>query len=142
MSSGGTYTGVWGAGKLANPVDFRAAGFALGDIPLGDPHQFQLKSRPTEPVIVHEMGNFVIWPLLDDSIGRFNTETGMKPYWLTPSRDKLAAQGLLSENALWSAMSNKLFLFCWKNQIEAVRKTAMLSGYEVRHPGLQLNIPP
>lgn len=80
-------------------------------------------------MIVHEMGNFVIWPLLDDSITQFD-ETAMKPYWLRPSREKLAAMGLLGENALWSAMSAKLFLFCWKNQVEAVRKTSLISGYE------------
>jgi hypothetical protein len=67
--------------------------------------------------------------MMDDSINSF-AEGGMKPYWLTPSRDKLAALGLLGENTVWSAASNKLFLFCWKNQIEAVRKTEMLSGYQ------------
>ena len=71
----------------------------------------------------------VIWPLLEDTIARFDSG-GMKPYWLTPARDKLSALGLLEENALWSAMSSQLFLFCWKNQIEAVRKTEILSGSE------------
>jgi hypothetical protein len=49
---------------------------------------------------------------------------------LTPALDKLAATGLLGENALWKQRSNQLFLFCWKNKLEAVRKTEKLSGYE------------
>jgi hypothetical protein len=50
-----TADGVWGSGKEPNPVDFRSAGFALNNIPLGDPHQFGLASAPDSPVIVHEM---------------------------------------------------------------------------------------
>ena len=38
--------------------------------------------------------------------------------------------GLLGENAMWSASSRRLFLFCWKDKIEAVRKTKRISGYE------------
>ena len=45
-----TADGVWGAtAKLANPQDFRSAGFALNDIPLGDPHQFSVAGAPPVP---------------------------------------------------------------------------------------------
>ena len=47
-------------------------------------------------IIVHEFGNFVSWPMLDEEIGRF--QHAMKPYWLTPAREKMNAIGLLSEN--------------------------------------------
>ena len=45
---------------------------------------------------MHEFGNFVSWPMLDEEIGRF--QHAMKPYWLTPAREKMNAIGLLSEN--------------------------------------------
>lgn len=43
---------------------------------------------------------------------------------------KVTANGLLAENALWSAASNRLYLFCWKDKLEALRKTEKISGYE------------
>lgn len=36
----------------------------------------------------------------------------------------------MSENELWTSCSNKLYLFCWKNKMEALRKTEKLSGNE------------
>ena len=55
-------------------------------------------------------GNFVSWPLLEDQISRFHHN--IKPYWLTPPLAKVKGHGLLAENALWSAKSNRLYLFC------------------------------
>ena len=55
-------------------------------------------------------GNFVSWPLLEDQISRFHHN--IKPYWLTPPLAKVKEHGLLAENALWSAKSNRLYLFC------------------------------
>ena len=51
-------------------------------------------------------------------------------YWLTPPLSKMKQFGLLSENALWSARSNLLYLFCWKNKMEALRKLEKVSGNE------------
>ena len=52
-----TADGVWGAtAKFANPQDFRSTGFALFDIPIGDPHQFSVAGTPPVPIIDHEMG--------------------------------------------------------------------------------------
>ena len=42
--------------KFANPQDFRSTGFALNDIPIGDPHQFSVAGTPPVPIIDHEMG--------------------------------------------------------------------------------------
>jgi hypothetical protein len=94
----------------------------------GDPHQFSIEGTPPVPVVDHEMGNFVSWPMLEDQISRF--QHNIKPYWLTPPLAAVTATGLLSENAQWSAASNKLFLFCWKNKLEALRKTEKISGNE------------
>lgn len=114
--------------KLMNPEDFRPVQFNLGQIPMGDPHQFQIIGTPPVPIINHEMGNFVTWPRLDDQISRF--QHNIKPYWLTPARDEIQKNGLLSENDLWSRCSRELYLFCWKDAMEAVRKTEKISGYE------------
>ena len=60
----------------------------------------------------------------------------MKPWWLTPVRDSLASRGLIGGNSseeggtLWSERSNRMFVFAWKDRIEAMRKTEQLSGYE------------
>ena len=128
-----TADGVFGGnmGPLPNPTDFRSAGFALQTIPILDPHQFQIKGHPPVPLINHEMGNFVSWPMLEDEISRF--AHNIKPYWLTPAYNKIASKNssiALSENVLWSAASNRLFLFCWKDKMEALRKTEKISGNE------------
>ena len=60
----------------------------------------------------------------------------MKPWWLSPIRDSLASRGLLGNGsaqdsgALWAARSNKMYVFAWKDRMEAMRKTEALSGYE------------
>ena len=100
-------------------------GRAAHQLPLGDPHQFAIPT-PDVPVINHETGNFASFPLLDDEISRFRDN--IKPYWLTPVRGNLTAKGLLQENAVWSRSSSQLFAFCWKNNIEALRKTEQISG--------------
>lgn len=124
-----TADGIWGAtAKFANPQDFRSTGFALNAIPIGDPHQFNIAGVPPVPIIDHEMGNFVSWPLLEDQISRFHHN--IKPYWLTPPLAKVKEHGLLAENAMWSAASNRLYLFCWKDKLEALRKTEKISGNE------------
>ena len=48
--------------KLANPQDFRSTGFALNDIPIGDPHQFSVAGTPPVPIIDHEMGKLQTVP--------------------------------------------------------------------------------
>eukprot|EP01043_Picozoa_sp_COSAG02_P000945 COSAG02_NODE_19_length_53976_cov_37.338512_27_plen_140_part_00 len=68
------------------------------------------------------------WPLLEDQISRFHHN--IKPYWLTPPLSKVKEHGLLAENAIWSAASNRLYLFCWKDKMEALRKTEKVSGNE------------
>lgn len=121
-----TADGVWGLSS--NPQDFLPKAFQVLQIPMGDPHQFHYDGNPPAPVIVHEMGNFVTWPRLDSEISSF--KDNIKPYWLTPARNHVLQKGLLGENELWSRCSRQLFLFCWKNQIEGLRKTEKISGYE------------
>ena len=44
-----TADGVAPTGTLPNPVDFRSAFFPVGNIPLGDPHMYEIDGEPTEP---------------------------------------------------------------------------------------------
>lgn len=119
-----TADGVWpDPGTCCPYTDFQSHGFALNTIPILDPHQFAVASTPKSPVIDHEMGNFVSWPLLEDQISRFHHT--IKPYWLTPPLAAVTAHGLLAENALWSARSNRLFLYCWKDKLEVRRLHAL-----------------
>ena len=97
-------------------------------MPTGNPNQFNIPGVPPTPIINHEMGNFVSWPRLDLQISEFTDN--IRPYWLQPARDHLEQISLLQENDLWWGCSNKLYTFCWKNSLEAVRKTEKISGNE------------
>ena len=94
-----------------------------------------------QPLVNHETGNIGSFPDVEAMIPHY--EGGpMKPYWLTPVRDSLASRGLLQpgpnnssateedSGALWAARSAKMFVFAWKDRMEAMRKTEQLSGYE------------
>ena len=67
--------------------------------------------------------------MLDRQIARWQ-RTALKPYWLAGARQRLASLGLQHENALWTAKSQELYLFCWKTTMEEIRKTRQLSGSE------------
>ena len=57
--------------QLTNPQDFRSAGFASTfhhhTLPIVDPTMFRIDGVPPVPVIDHEMGNFVSWPVSNSS---------------------------------------------------------------------------
>lgn len=117
------------ANETSGLVEFDSAAiFPWNTIPITMPNWPVVVGTPKLPVIVHEMGNFVSWPLLRDQISRFRDN--IKPYWLTPPLAAVAKAGLLGENEVWSARSNRLYLFCWKDQIEAIRKSEKISGNE------------
>jgi len=103
----------------ATPFAFRSASFH---------HHFKFSGEPAVPVIVHEMGNYLKWPLLDGEIAAF--QHNMKPYWLEPVRTRIANLGLLDENEMWSYCSRRLYLFLWKRDLEAVRTNQKIVGYE------------
>ena len=122
-----------------NPYDFLTPGYEGGAMPLDNPHLFRpgnVSSFPYpqgfeyfgQPLINHETGNIATFP----DLGQMeNFEGGAtKPFWLSPVRDKLQANGLLNESRMWHERSNKMYVFAWKDRMEAIRKTVQLSGYE------------
>jgi hypothetical protein len=67
-----TADGVWTtpAACCPQPLDFESHGFSLNTIPIVQPGWGKLAGTPKLPVINHEMGNFVSWPMLTDQISR------------------------------------------------------------------------
>ena len=71
------------------------------------------------------------YPRLLSLIAEFEaTGTAIRPFWLTPARDRLNASGLLGEVDAWATASEQLYVLCWKIDIEDQRHNSMLSGYE------------
>ena len=70
------------------------------------------------------------YPRLQSLIAEFeSTGTAIRPFWLTPARDKLNASGLLDQVDAWATASEQLYVLCWKIDIEDQRHNSMLSGY-------------
>jgi hypothetical protein len=88
-------------------------------------------------VVNHETGNIGAFPDVEVQIPKW-ADGPMKPWWLTPIRDSLTSRGMLGSNAtyaedtgaVWAARSARMYLFAWKDRMEAMRKTNELSGYE------------
>lgn len=91
----------------------------------------RFNNAPARPVISHETGNYNTFPRLNSLIAMFNSSgTTIKPYWLSPAHDKLAKAGLLAEVDAWALASERLYVLCWKIDVEDQRRNAMMSGYE------------
>jgi beta-galactosidase/beta-glucuronidase len=135
-----------GTSNHSNPYDWLTPGYEGGAMPLDNSHLYRpgnVSDRPfpqgfklfNQPLVNHETGNIGSFPDVEAQIPRW-TGGPMKPWWLTPVRDSLASRGLLGGNsseeggALWAARSNRMFVFAWKDRMEAMRKTEQLSGYE------------
>ena len=121
--------------------DIRNMG-SWGSVGLDHPHKYsdacdattkvcRFTNAPARPVISHETGNYNTFPRLDSLIAKFNSSgTTIRPYWLSPARDKLAQTGLLSEVDAWALASERLYALCWKIDVEDQRRNTMMSGYE------------
>ena len=93
---------------------------------------------PKIPIISHETGNYNTYPRITSLIKEFNRSgTTIRPYWLTGALDKLNASGLLSEVDQWATASEKLYVTCWKLDIEDHRHNPQISGYEWCVPSSQ-----
>lgn len=115
-----------GTGNRAT-MDFYTIMFDILTTPLENPGKFKT-GTPLKPIMTHEEGNFVTFPRLD-SIPLY-AQTPFKPFWLTVARDKIAQAGLLDETANWSLQSEKLYYLCHKANLEALRKSPHISGYD------------
>lgn len=111
--------------KDRSTLDFLTVMFNIITMPLDNPTKFKT-GIPVKPIIAHEMGNFVSFPRMDqlDSY-RYN----LKPFWLTPVKEKMANFGLLDEAQLWSEKSEQLYYLSHKINIEALRKNSYITGY-------------
>ncbi len=119
------YSGPVHATGDRDTMDFYTVMFDILTMPLENPNKFVF-SETKKPVISHETGNYVSFPRLS-LIDEF--KHNFKPFWLTVVRDKIAAAGLLEETDRWSDVSEKLYYFCHKTNLEAIRKNPLMSGY-------------
>ncbi|MBE3135481.1 MAG: hypothetical protein IMZ55_18595, partial [Acidobacteria bacterium] len=113
--------GVWPKvlGQDRETLDFYFLLFDVGNIPLDLPDKYRI-DRPRKPVVSHETGNFLTFPRLD----QFAAFTdNVKPYWTGPGIDKMTKLGLADEAAAWARKSERLYLFCHKNDLEALRRS-------------------
>eukprot|EP01052_Picozoa_sp_SAG31_P017558 SAG31_NODE_1206_length_9388_cov_7.855420_2_plen_1278_part_00 len=86
---------------------------------------------PLIPIISHETGNYNTYPRITSLIEQFNRSgTTIRPYWLTGALNKLNASGLLSEVDAWATASERLYVTCWKLDVEDHRHNPQISGYE------------
>ncbi len=120
--------GLWPAvlGRDRDTLDFYFLLFDVGKIPLDQPDKYRL-AKPRKPVVSHETGNFLTFPRLD----QFAAFTdNVKPYWTGPGIEKMTRLGLADEAAAWAEKSDRLYLFCHKNDLEALRREPFISGHQ------------
>lgn len=106
-------------------IDFYTLMFDVWRHPLGYPEKFKI-TRLEKPIICHEMGNYVHFPRID-MIEEFDDT--VKPYWLSPVKNKLKRLGLYDESKLWSEKSEQLYRLLHKVNIEESRKNPDIKGY-------------
>ena len=117
----------WLDGSRSRPtLDFHLVMFDLRHLPLGRPERHRFPAPP-KPVVSHETGNFVTFPRLDP-IGRFTHN--VKPFWLAATKAKLERLGLLAEAETWARNSERLYLLCHKLNMEDIRRSPFMSGYQ------------
>lgn len=113
-------------GRDRDTLDFYFLMFDVTKIPLDIPDKFRME-KPLKPVVSHETGNYVTFPRLD----QFALFThNVKPFWTTQGIAKLEALGLAGEAANWAEKSERLYLFCHKNNLEALRRNPYISGHQ------------
>ena len=120
--------GVWPSilGRDRETLDFYFLLFDVGKIPLDLPDKYRI-DKPRKPVVSHETGNFLTFPRLD----QFEAfKDNVKPYWTGPGIEKMRKLGLAGEAAAWASKSERLYLFCHKNDLEALRRSPYISGHQ------------
>lgn len=81
-----------------------------------------------KPGIIHESGEFVTFPDLDD---RHLFKVAMKPFWLDEMVEGYGELGLLEENDIWTEVSEKLFMSSHKLEMENLRLQDAHAGYDL-----------
>ncbi|MDD3587408.1 MAG: glycoside hydrolase family 2 TIM barrel-domain containing protein [Thermoguttaceae bacterium] len=91
------------------------------------PGKYEVKEKFNVPLLVHEMGNYLSFPKLNQ-VALFD-KTAFKPFWFTRGVEKIKKLGLADETDKWVATTEKQYLFTHKYNIELVRKNDRISGY-------------
>ena len=127
----GLGSSVWGTGGCgAEDLDYCVVSFGIGLDMLEQPNKYRAP-RLTKPMIGHEFGNWNAFPLVQSLIDRFEANTSaVKPYWLYPALAQLKQLNLTAENERWAAASGALFHETAKMDIEALRVTGNISGFD------------
>jgi len=81
-----------------------------------------------KPGIIHESGEFVTFPDLDD---RHLFKVNMKPFWLDDMVEGYGKLGLLDENDVWTEVSEKLYMSSHKLEMENLRLQDAHAGYDL-----------
>jgi hypothetical protein len=82
----------------------------------------------TAPAIVHEMGQWCVYPNFDE----MRKYTGpLKPKNYEIFRDSLAGHGMLDEAREFTRASGKLQVLCYKEEIEAALRTPGIGGFHL-----------
>ena len=120
--------GVWPAivGRDRPTLDFYFMLFDVGKIPLDLPDKYRL-DKPRKPVVSHETGNFLTFARLDQFEG---FKDNVKPYWTGPGIEKMKKLGLAQEAVTWAEKSERLYLLCHKNDLEALRRNPYITGHQ------------
>ena len=85
-------------------------------------------ARLNAPVIVHEMGQWCVYPNFDE-IPKY---TGyLKPHNFEIFRDSLAEHGMLDQAHDFLIASGKLQALCYKEEIEAALRTPGIGGFQL-----------
>jgi hypothetical protein len=127
IDSDGLSSGAFLSGRADRPtLDYYAIQFNCHALPLDQPDKHAVAGEPNKPVICHETGNYTTFPR-PGVIPAFRHN--MKPFWLTPMRDRLERAGLLPEADLWADRSERLYLLSHKLNLEDLRKSPRISGY-------------
>ena len=108
--------------KDRSTLDFLVVQFGEGgSIGFGD-GKYGVPADVRKPVVCHEMGYFVTLPDLSQ-IDLF--KGGLRPYWLTSTRDLAAKRGVSVDYAKWLEASYQLQAVCLKTNIEAARRSRL-----------------
>ena len=124
-SDGLPQTGFTEGTRDRDTLDLYFIQFDVSNNPLDNPDLYHCPA-PKKPVVSHETGNYVTFPMLDQIYLFWDN---FKPFWLVEARDKVQRMGLLDEAPRWAENTGKLYTLLRKTDIETLRKSPLLSGY-------------
>jgi hypothetical protein len=123
VDTDGYYAQQYNKDRETLPIQFLQ--FAEWENPIDNVAKYQTK-KPIKPMISHETSNYVAFSR-PDLVDQF--QHNIKPFWLTPGKEKLEKLGLSQEADLWAEKSERLYTLLQKHNYESLRTNPFLSGY-------------